>query len=101
MKIIDVETAWISMSLPKPRGLSGGPIRSSTDAVCRITTDDGIYGIGESRGGPLDQICEVIDTALKPMLLQQNPVETEYLWQKIYQVLLGKEVQKPTDWTMN
>ena len=53
MKIIDVETAWISMPLPTPRGLSGGPIRSSTDAVCRIRTDEGIYGIGESRGGPL------------------------------------------------
>ena len=107
MKIIDVETAWISMLLPTPRGLSGGPIRSSTDAVCRIRTDEGIHGIGESRGGPLDQICEVIDTALKPLLLNQNPVETEYLWQKMYQSLLlngtetvhyGKGVEKTKDW---
>jgi len=94
MKIIDIESAWISMPLPVPRGLAGGPIRSSTDAVCRITTDDGIQGIGESRGGPLDQICEVIDTALKPILLGENPVETEYLWQKMYQALLGKDTQK-------
>lgn len=98
MKISNVETAWISMPLPTPRGLSGGPIRSSTDAVCRVTTDDGISGIGESRGGPLDQICEVIDTALKPLLLNQNPVETEYLWQKMYQSLFDEGVRKPKDW---
>lgn len=99
MKIINVETAWISMPLPVPRGLSGGPIRSSTDAVCRITTDEGISGIGESRGGLLDQICEVIDTAFKPMLLDENPVETEYLWQMMYQSLLGEDAKKPKGWT--
>lgn len=99
MKITDVESAWISMPLPVPRGLSGGPIRSSTDAVCRIRTDECIHGIGESRGGPLDQICQVIDTALKPILLNQNPLETEYLWQEMYRNLLGEGVKKPKDWS--
>ena len=97
MKITNVETAWISMPLPIPRGLSGGPIRSSTDAVCRITTDDGIRGIGESRGGPLDQICEIIDTTLNPLLLNENPVETEHLWQTMYESLLGENAQRPRD----
>lgn len=91
MKIVEIETAWVSIPLPVPRGLSGGPIRASTDAVCRVTTHDGVRGIGESRGAPLDQICAVIDTVFKPLLLNQNPVETEYLWQKMYQSLLGSE----------
>ncbi len=98
VKITDIETALIQMPLPRPRGLSGGPIRASTDAVCRITTDDGIRGIGESRGGPLDQICEIIDTALKPILFGQNPTETEYLWQKMYGSLFDESAGKPKNW---
>lgn len=98
MNIVDVETAWISMVLPVSRGLSVSTVQSSTDAVCRITTDDGIHGIGESRGGPLDEMCEIIDTVLKPLLLKENPVETEYLWQKMYQSLLGEEAKNPKNW---
>ncbi len=85
--------------MPVPRGLSGGPITSSTDAVCRITTDDGLHGIGESRGGPLDQICEIIDTVFKPMLRDENPIETEYLWQRMYQSLLISGAGKPKNWS--
>lgn len=89
MKIEKVETAWIRMKLPRGQGLSGGPITHSTDAVCRITTAGGLRGIGEARGAPLDQICEIIDTVFKPILLVGHAAETEHLWQRMHAALLG------------
>jgi L-alanine-DL-glutamate epimerase-like enolase superfamily enzyme len=59
--------------------------------VCRITTDDGLRGIGEARGAPLDQICEVIDTVFRPELLGRHAAETEHLWQVMHDSLLGAD----------
>lgn len=56
----------------------------STDAVCRITTADGICGIGEGRGAPLDQICAIINDAFAPILQGENALHTQYLWNKLY-----------------
>jgi L-alanine-DL-glutamate epimerase-like enolase superfamily enzyme len=74
--------------------LSGGPITHSTDAVCRITTSGGLQGIGEARGGPLDQICEIADTAFRPMLLGRHAAETECLWREMHDLLIGQESPK-------
>ncbi len=60
MKIEKVEVAWLSLESPEPQGLSGGYMTHSSDAVCRITTDDGIQGIGDGRGASLPQISAVV-----------------------------------------
>ncbi len=91
MIISHVETAWIEMPLPLPRGLSIGPITHSTDAVCRITASNGLQGIGETRSGPLPAACDVIDTVFKPKLLGQHAAETEHLWQVMHEALLGAD----------
>ena len=56
----------------------------SADALCRITTDDGLQGIGEGRGAPLDEICDTIQTVFCPLLMDENPLYSEYLWNKLY-----------------
>lgn len=89
MMITNVETAWVSLPLPKPRGLSTGPITHSTDAVCRITTAGGLQGIGEARGGPLDEICRIIDTVFRPQLIGQHAAEGARLWRQMHELLLG------------
>ncbi len=90
--IIDrIEIAWIRMPLPEGRGLSGGPITHSSDAVCRITTAGGLQGIGEARGGPLDEVCAVIDTALRPVLMGRHAAETTDLWHAMHDALLGRD----------
>jgi L-alanine-DL-glutamate epimerase-like enolase superfamily enzyme len=91
MHVARIETAWIEMPLPMPRGLSIGPITHSIDAVCRITTSSGVQGIGESRGGPLAETCEIIDAVFKPKLLGRHAAETEHLWQLMHETLLGPE----------
>ncbi len=92
MKIETVEVAYAAIPLPKGRGLSGGPITHSTDLVCRITTTDGVWGIGETRGSPLSDTARLLAEALAPMLLGEHAMETEYLWQKMHAALFPREV---------
>ena len=89
MKIAKIETAWLRLPCAEPQGLSGGPMTHSTDALCRITTDSGIRGIGEGRGAPLHEICHIIQHDFAPLLINENPLHNEYLWSKLYGSTIG------------
>jgi L-alanine-DL-glutamate epimerase-like enolase superfamily enzyme len=101
LEIVEVEVAWIQLPLPIGRGLSGGPITSSTDLVCRVTTSDGIRGIGEARGAPLPLMAEVVNEGIRPLLLDENAAGTQYLRTKIDRALLAADTQasRRSTWT--
>ncbi|HEU5319093.1 MAG TPA: mandelate racemase/muconate lactonizing enzyme family protein [Chloroflexota bacterium] len=102
MKIVDVEVAWIQLPLPIGRGLSGGPITSSTDLVCRVTTADGIRGIGEARGAPLPLMAEVVDEGIRPLILGEDATGTQYLRTKIESALSdSRSAGRRATWTRN
>jgi L-alanine-DL-glutamate epimerase-like enolase superfamily enzyme len=60
-------------------------------ALVRIRTDDGLEGIGEADASP-EVIKAIIDApfshniacGLRELLIGENPLETERLWQKMY-----------------
>jgi len=65
---------------------------SSQDSVLvRIRTDTGLEGVGEADSSP-EMVKAVIDapfshniaTGLRPLLVGENPLETDRLWQKMY-----------------
>lgn len=65
---------------------------SSQDAVLiRIRTDDGLEGIGEADSSP-EVVKAIVDapfshniaSGLRHLLLGENPLETDRLWQKMY-----------------
>jgi len=91
MKIDRVETAWIEIDCPEPQGLSGSDITRSTDALCRITTSDGLRGIGEGRGAPLAEICSIMHELFTPLLVGENALHTRYLWEKLFQATLDSK----------
>src|SRR5207302_3787 len=97
--ITDVEVAWIQLPLPIGRGLSGGPITQSTDLVCRITTSDGLRGIGEARGASLPLMAEIINEGMRPLLIGEDASGTQYLWTKIEAALFGEDhPTRPKTW---
>lgn len=51
--------------------------------VVEIETDDGRIGIGNAGLSP-DITKQIIDSKLKPLLLNENPLNTEYLFEKMY-----------------
>jgi L-alanine-DL-glutamate epimerase-like enolase superfamily enzyme len=65
---------------------------SSQDAVLvRIRTDDGLEGIGEADSSP-EVVKAIVDAplshniacGLRELLIGEQPLETERLWQKMY-----------------
>jgi len=53
--------------------------------LVRITTDDGIVGYGEAHAPIAPQVtATIINTLLAPLLLGENPLAIDRLWEKMY-----------------
>ncbi len=98
MAIAAVECAWVSIPLDVPQGVVRGSIIACTDVVCRITTNDGVEGIGSAWGHEPDTICRIIQDALCPLLRSQPEEDVEGLWQRMFLTTLGQGVLRPAQW---
>lgn len=59
----------------------------SCPVLCRVNTDEGIYGYGEAGttfAVGFDAVFAMIKE-LSPMVIGMSPMDTEVIWQKIYQ----------------
>ncbi len=85
MKITDVRALWLSAPLDKPiGGSSRKKIWFNRQAVLvEVYTDEGIVGIGEAFTIP-EVALVAISKFYKPMLLGENPLDVERLWEKMY-----------------
>lgn len=94
MKITKVEA--IVLRLPEVRDITDG---TQDDVVIRIETDAGISGIGEVDAPPT-VVKALIEAplshswakGLEQLLIGENPLNVEYLWEKLYQgsILYGR-----------
>ena len=62
---------------------SQAPFRFFSWLVVEIETDEGHIGIGNAGLCP-DVTKLIIDSKLKPLLINENPLNTEYLYEKMY-----------------
>jgi len=62
---------------------SQAPFRFFSWLVVEIETDDGITGIGNAGLSP-DITKQIIDSKLNSLLINENPLNTEYLFEKMY-----------------
>ena len=97
--IKDVRTTiwqWIGPVAPMPPHFCTTPVDLIADQtgtisgfrflgwlVVEIELDDGTIGIGNAALAP-QAVKTVIDTYLKPLLVGQDPMNSEYLWQSMY-----------------
>jgi D-galactarolactone cycloisomerase len=85
MKITELE----GIKLRCPCSTISDALGSSTARqafLIKITTDSGIWGIGEAftYGAPLGSLQEILDQQIAPVLIGQNPEFIEKLWQTMY-----------------
>lgn len=78
MKITDVVTTPVRVPLVHPAIWSGGTRQGAPGILVQIFTDEGLVGIGECSGPALRPIQAMIDHELKPFLIGQDPMRTEY-----------------------
>ena len=91
MKITDVEAIVLRQAVVD-EGIADG---SQDDLVVRIHTDEGITGIGEVDSSPeLVQALvqapssHAVAVSLRDVLIGENPLDVERLWQKMYRGLI-------------
>ena len=91
MKITDVEAIVLRQAVVDD-GIADG---SQDDLVIRISTDEGITGIGEVDSSPelvraLVQApsSHAVATSLRDALLGEDPLDVERLWHKMYRGLI-------------
>jgi L-alanine-DL-glutamate epimerase-like enolase superfamily enzyme len=87
MKITDVRTIPLSYRCEKPYMSAAGVQAARNTLLVEIETDNGLIGIGEagSAGGPLASTQVVVEQELQPLLIGEDPLLIERLWQKMFQ----------------
>jgi len=87
MHIADIRTIPLSYRCETPYMSAAGVQMARNALLVEVETDNGLVGIGEagSAGGPLTSTQVVLEHELKPLLLGEDPLRIEYLWQKMFQ----------------
>ena len=89
IKIIDVTVHVIKSDLDVPFAFSQGFVKKRSATIVEVKTNEGIVGWGEAfcQGlEPPEISAAVIENALKPILVEQSPLDIEVLWHNMYNV---------------
>jgi L-alanine-DL-glutamate epimerase-like enolase superfamily enzyme len=83
MKIADIRTIALSYKCDPPYASASGVQARRGALLVEIECDDGTVGVGEAGvGGGVTATC--IDKDLKPLLVGEDPLMIEGLWQKMF-----------------
>jgi D-arabinonate dehydratase len=83
MNIADIRTIALSCKVDPPYASAAGVQASRAGLLVEVETDTGIVGIGEAGVGG-GATADVIAKSLKPLLIGQDPLLIEGLWQKMF-----------------
>jgi len=93
MKIAAIETFVLTVPTPKPMALNYAQQKL---VVAEISTDEGIKGLGYSLvfgGGGAEAVRTYLETRLKPVVLGEDPLFVERLWEKMFRADMGVKKQ--------
>lgn len=83
-KVTDLRVHLVSAELARPFWMSLEPYRTSSELVVEIETDDGLVGIGEVHGRPLDQIARILTNVFAPVLRGQDALAQSAIWEELF-----------------
>lgn len=96
MRIQEIENIPIEIPLTKNFGGSTYNVLKRCTVITRIKTDNGltsqVYN-GDNRDHSRD-IIEIIKRDLAPLILGENPLQIERLWEKMYSITYGHQNRK-------
>lgn len=81
MKIEKIETFLLESPIDEPFGWGMGWTDRRQSLICKITTDDGIVGWGESGGGPS---ASVIHDCFSDFLIGEDPRNINRQWHRMF-----------------
>jgi L-alanine-DL-glutamate epimerase-like enolase superfamily enzyme len=86
MQITTVGTRTLRYPCARPFASAGSYFTARTALLVFVETDAGLTGVGEATlaAGPAGVTQVVIEEELTPMLLGEDPLCVEFLWQRMY-----------------
>ena len=87
MRVTEIKVHVLRSSLAQRFAFSQGWVRHRVATLVEVLTDQGVTGWGEAFAQGLEppQIAAaVIESALKPLVLGADPLDTEVLWHRMY-----------------
>ena len=93
MKITAIESFVLAVPTPKPMALNYSQQKL---VVAQISTDEGIEGLGYSLvfgGGGAEAVHAYLETRLKPVLVGEDPLFIERLWERMFRADMGVKKQ--------
>ena len=92
MKIIDVQSAVLSIPLQEPTAFATTLVTAREYVVAWVETDEGSRGLGFTVGGRYPGEGHLIHTAiqhnLKHLVIGESPFAVERLWERMFQTTL-------------
>ena len=92
MRIVDIEVTPVTVPMEAPLRWSMGIETGTTRGIIKLTTDEGIVGIGETYGG--NAIQHAIQVA-KPFIVGLDPLETGVLQHRLGVFRINYETSVP------
>ena len=100
MKIADVEAIALAVpmkeaiaapiSIPRAGEVASVVFKEYRSVVVRVTTDDGITGVGECMTRLSGTALRDIVHYVKPLLVGKDPRDVEYLWVLLWSVMINR-----------
>jgi L-alanine-DL-glutamate epimerase-like enolase superfamily enzyme len=84
MKITDIQTIPLFIPMQEEPPLAPLGETSAHHTLIQVFTDEGFVGLGEAFRFAPKTMAMFIDEALKPLLIGQNPLQIEKLWELMY-----------------
>lgn len=84
MRITSIETYLLECPLERPFGWSQGWTTTRATGLVKLVTDAGVIGWGEGLSAPADA---VVGALFAPLLLGQDPLQRNALWQRMFHAL--------------
>ncbi len=84
MKITSIDTHLLTVPTPRPISLE---FPHHKLVIADLATDEGLRGLGYSLvfgGGGAEAVRAYLDARLKPLLLGEDPLQVERLWEKMF-----------------
>ena len=88
--IADIRIHPISVPLERAFWMSLEPYTVAAEIVVEIETDDGLVGIGEIHGRPQGEIAGILESAFKPLLIGEDPLDHERLWDALFRLTFSR-----------
>lgn len=85
MKITEVESFPVSIPLEEPVAFATRVIEQRDHAITYVRTNTGLEGLGYTLGyGGAPLIADAVEEVLAPMLIGEDPRDTERLWREMF-----------------